>query len=150
MEQQQIKAGDTVRRVRNGNGPGYAQLGQLATVLRVCEGWVYVTYEGMDLVRNGPGGEMWLLSRTELVKSLKTPRIVPGSQSAVLLSIFRAHPSGLTPSYVHTQTQWRGRRWPLTSVRARITKLADAGLLVKEDATKPGIYGKPEHVWRIA
>lgn len=73
-----------------------------------------------------------------------------GSQQHAILAIFRSAPDSLTPSDVWTRTQWGGRRWPLTSIRARMTKLTDAGVLIREEKQKPGLFGKPEHLWRLA
>lgn len=38
---------------------------------------------------------------------------------------------------------------PLTSIRRAITNLTKDGLLEKTDKTKPGAYGKAEHVWQL-
>ena len=39
--------------------------------------------------------------------------------------------------------------WPLTSVRRAITNLSSDGELVKTNDKVTGIYGKPEHLWRL-
>lgn len=66
---------------------------------------------------------------------------------------FHAYPKGLTPSQVHPGDE----HWPLTSTRRAISSLSsdkDAEgnpkpqILVKTDQTRPGPYGKPEHLWR--
>jgi hypothetical protein len=38
---------------------------------------------------------------------------------------------------------------PLTSVRSSITFLAKKGYLVKTQKTKIGMFGYPEHIWKI-
>jgi len=54
----------------------------------------------------------------------------------------------LTPSMIwkilfqHTGT-------PITSIRRGITNLTEKGLLEKTERQKPGIYGKPEHYWKL-
>lgn len=77
------------------------------------------------------------------------PQIV-GNQRDAVLAIFKDAPDSLTPSDVWTRTQWGGRRWPLTSIRRAITELTDKGLLVRESGQKPGLFGKPESLWRHA
>jgi predicted transcriptional regulator len=37
---------------------------------------------------------------------------------------------------------------PLTSIRRAMTNLCKRGLLVKTDATRVGIYGKQEHIYK--
>ena len=39
---------------------------------------------------------------------------------------------------------------PIGSVRRAITDLTDAGHLVQTTAMVPGLYGRKEHVWRLA
>ena len=39
---------------------------------------------------------------------------------------------------------------PLTSIRRAITSLTDRKYLIKTDIMRQGIYGKPEHCWRLA
>ena len=72
------------------------------------------------------------------------------NQEEAILAIFRRYPdSALTPSRVHAITAGQGKRWPITSIRARITTLEQDGLLVKTDRTAIGPEGKPEHLWRL-
>ena len=39
---------------------------------------------------------------------------------------------------------------PLTSIRRAITSLTNRQQLVKTDIMREGIYGKPEHCWRLS
>ena len=39
---------------------------------------------------------------------------------------------------------------PLTSIRRAITSLTNRQELIKTDKMREGIYGKPEHCWRLA
>ena len=38
---------------------------------------------------------------------------------------------------------------PITSIRRSINTLTKRGELTKTDEKVPGIYGRPEHVWRV-
>jgi len=66
-----------------------------------------------------------------------------------VLAFFHANPAqAFGPSDV-----WKAlfnESVPLTSVRRCVTELATAGHLVKiNNATKQGVFGRPEHLWRI-
>jgi predicted component of type VI protein secretion system len=70
-------------------------------------------------------------------------------QDEKVLAFFRANPHlSFSPSDV-----WRTAftdTTPITSVRRAMSNLTEAGLLVKiENVTKTGLYGKPEHLWRV-
>lgn len=72
------------------------------------------------------------------------------NQEEAILAIFRVFPgSALAPSRVHAMTTAYGKRWPPTSIRARITTLTKDGYLVKTDRTAMGPEGKPEHLWEL-
>jgi len=38
---------------------------------------------------------------------------------------------------------------PITSCRRAITTLTKQGLLIKTDLKAPGLYGEPEHIWKL-
>lgn len=69
---------------------------------------------------------------------------------------FASYPTPLTPSKAKIGCKQIGaakgeaktHTWPLTSVRARITELTDAGILEKTDKTAEGEFGRPEHKWK--
>jgi hypothetical protein len=45
-----------------------------------------------------------------------------------------------------------GHDWPLTSIRRGMTNLtlvSNGSILEKTDEKVPGIYGKPEHLWKL-
>lgn len=71
-------------------------------------------------------------------------------QDAAVLALFDAHPGPMPPSEVWQLGQAHGRRWLLTSVRRSINTLTRAQVLVKLADTVPGLYGRPEHLWRRA
>lgn len=71
-------------------------------------------------------------------------------QDDAVLAIFRNARGPLSPSDVWGQVQQAGKAWPLTSIRRAITNLTDDGALARLDLQKPGIYGKPEHLWSVA
>lgn len=68
---------------------------------------------------------------------------------------FNAYPTPLTPSQAKAgcrqigvaKGEAKSHTWPLTSVRARITELTDAGILSKTGRTAEGEYGRPENYW---
>ncbi len=71
------------------------------------------------------------------------------SQEERVLAFFQANPAkAFSPSDV-----WKAlfsTNVPLTSVRRCVTNLANEGKLVKiNNATKPGPYARPEHLWRV-
>jgi hypothetical protein len=154
-----FKVGDTVVRIDCDNGR-HAKVGQVATVVGLARSLVVVQYPGHRTCTNAEGfsygGEVWLeafvgpyVAPVAPKARKRTPRLL-GKQQEVILQIFRDAPDSLSPSDVWTRTQWGGNRWPLTSIRRAITELTDTGRLVREATQKPGLYGKPEHLWRIA
>lgn len=70
-------------------------------------------------------------------------------QERYILDIFKKH-SPMSPSDVwRVYERSRGSSILLTSVRRSITNLTDKGFLVKTAIRKPGIYKRPEYVWKI-
>lgn len=71
-------------------------------------------------------------------------------QNDRIAAFFRANPRmDFGPSDVWSAI-FDTTRVPLQSVRRAITDLTDAGILVRvENVLKTGIYGKPEHLWRL-
>ena len=73
------------------------------------------------------------------------------NQQAAIMAIFRVFPGGkIAPSRVHEMLRDWGRKWPIYSIRARITTLEQDGYLVKTDETVISPEGKPEHLWALA
>lgn len=68
---------------------------------------------------------------------------------------FSVYPKPLTPSEAQkwaeeigaSKGEKKSHTWPLTSVRARITELTDAGILSKTGRTAEGKFGRPENYW---
>ena len=57
----------------------------------------------------------------------------------------------MTPSLVWTvYTRDYNSNTPITSIRRAINTLTKKGKLIKTDRMEEGIYGKPEHCWRLS
>ena len=70
------------------------------------------------------------------------------TQSRVIMGMFRRPEwSRLSPKDIMNLTD---DQWPITSVRRTLTNLTKDGLLIKTEDKVTGMYGSPEHVWRIA
>ena len=70
------------------------------------------------------------------------------TQAEVIMDIFISRIGiKLTPSDVHIIYQEEFKKILLSSVRARITSLADKGYLVKTEIMREGLHGSPEHCW---
>lgn len=94
------------------------------------------------------GGRFYQTTRlapSELAEALARA----GMQDESVLLIYRVH-GALSPSACWQHYQDQGRQAPLTSIRRSITTLTNAGALVKTGLQVPGLYGSPEHVWRLA
>ena len=57
---------------------------------------------------------------------------------------------GMTPSDVWYIYSEEFKNVPLTSIRRALTSLTNRQQLIKTDTMRQGIYGKPEHCWRLA
>ena len=74
------------------------------------------------------------------------------NQAEVIIGIYqRAEHKSLTPSDVWKlwAEYTRLTQPPLTSIRRAISDLELNGKLIKTDLKKDGIYGRPEHFWRL-
>ncbi len=67
-------------------------------------------------------------------------------QENFVLDFFKCKQEPMSPSMVHKACN---NLWPLTSVRRAITNLSTDGDLIKTNDTVIGIYGKPEHLWKL-
>ena len=67
-------------------------------------------------------------------------------QENYILDFFKRKQEPMSPSMVHKACD---NSWPLTSVRRAITNLSTDGDLIKTNETVIGIYGKPEHLWKL-
>lgn len=85
------------------------------------------------------------LSDAELAEAIARASL----QDDAVLALYRAH-IALSPSACWRLYEQHGKHAPLTSIRRSITVLTSAGALQKSEAQVPGLYGSPEHVWRLA
>lgn len=67
------------------------------------------------------------------------------NQEDAIYGLFERLKVPLTPSDVSL----RFKQWPITSIRRAITNLTKDNRLEKMLHMKQGMYGKPEHTWRI-
>ena len=73
------------------------------------------------------------------------------SQEGFIIDIFlNRELINMTPSDVWHIYCEEIKNVPLTSIRRAITSLTDRKYLIKTDIMRQGIYGKPEHCWRLA
>jgi hypothetical protein len=71
------------------------------------------------------------------------------SQEQKILNLFLAGDgNGYTPSDVLVKTPGLNGA-PITSVRRAMANLTKDLHLVKTDEMRDGIYGKPEHIWKL-
>lgn len=71
-------------------------------------------------------------------------------QDKAVLLIYENTNKPFSPSEILRLIEKTGKKPPITSIRRSITNLTKQGKLVKMDEMREGIYGKPEHKWRIA
>ena len=80
---------------------------------------------------------------------LQTERTSAMKQDEAILNLFQNPDfvNGLSPSEA-----WEilNVRWPITSIRRAINTLTNAGKLEKTPRKRVGVFGKKEHVWRLA
>ena len=91
-------------------------------------------------------------SATEAAQELAVGERKAREQEAVILAFYRANPGRWCPSQVWSYITCRESfaKWPLTSVRARITTLAGKGDLRITDERRMGPFGRLEHTWERA
>lgn len=69
----------------------------------------------------------------------------------LIFELFKAVPDRKTPFEVSVLLVKNGYKYPITSVRARMTTLSKEYFLIKSDrADKPGEYGADNHTWALA
>lgn len=78
-------------------------------------------------------------------KELKAREKRAKSQEQEILSLFQRTQKAFGPSQVWQRYR---DRWPLTSVRARISTLTKRGRLRMTGQKRKGYYGDPENVWQ--
>ena len=87
----------------------------------------------------------------ETPKELAISKVKAYTQEEYIMDIF--HDRGLikmTPSEVCYIFCEEYKDVPLTSIRRAINTLTNKGKLVKTDIMREGIYGKPEHCWKLS
>lgn len=70
-------------------------------------------------------------------------------QDKRVLTIFKRKKRPMTPAEVWDVYCKLYPACPITSIRRSMTVLTEKGKLEKTDKLKKGIYGKPNHVWRL-
>lgn len=69
------------------------------------------------------------------------------SKDKQILEYLEAHPNqSFTPPELHLLL---GQQGPLSSVRRSLTNLTKAGKLIMTDEMRPGLWGDPNHCWRL-
>lgn len=87
----------------------------------------------------------------ETAKELAVSKAKAYTQEEYIMDIF--YERGLikmTPSEVCYIFCEEYKDVPLTSIRRAINTLTNKGKLVKTDIMREGIYGKPEHCWKLS
>lgn len=70
------------------------------------------------------------------------------AQEEKILRWFKSHPDSLkSPSQIWEELFPSNS--PLTSVRRAITNLTRRGELIKTEEQVNGVFGRPEHLWRV-
>lgn len=67
-------------------------------------------------------------------------------QEGAVLGFYKANPGAWGSSQVYRML---GCRWPITSIRARITTLERAGHLRITMSRSMGMFGRMEHLWTL-
>ena len=76
-------------------------------------------------------------------------RINSGQDATILKCFEKYRYRKMTPFMVHSLCDLSGNV-PITSIRRSITNLTDSGFLVKLDTKAPGLYNRPNHLWKLA
>jgi len=72
------------------------------------------------------------------------------TQNEAVFEVYRYVNMAISPSHCLRLLESRTRlTWLLTSVRRAITTLEKQGRLQKLDTKVMGMYGKPEHLWKV-
>ena len=72
------------------------------------------------------------------------------TQNELIFDIFNDTKKPLSPVHVHLVFEAYHKSAPLTSIRRGITQLTSAGKLIKTSERVDGLYGKPNHKWKLA
>ena len=78
--------------------------------------------------------------------SLKTSQKKAESQESLIYNFFLDYKEPLSPSMILYKL---GLNCPITSIRRAVTNLTLDKKIVKTSRTVKGVYGKPEHLWKV-
>jgi predicted transcriptional regulator len=90
---------------------------------------------------------MYYNTNKESGNTLANSTIKAKTQEQIIFNIFTEN-TNLTASEAWKIYNQKGNT-PLTSIRRAITNLCNKGKLIKTKDTKPGLYGKKEHVYTL-
>lgn len=71
------------------------------------------------------------------------------NQEQAILLIFTNTRSAYSPSQIMALCEKAGRRWPIHSIRARMTELTTNKHLIKTMQKREGLYKEDEHIWKL-
>tara|TARA_R100000995_G_C3478854_1_gene122645 strand:+ start:1179 stop:1514 length:336 start_codon:yes stop_codon:yes gene_type:complete len=90
----------------------------------------------------------------ETVKELNVSKAKAYTQEEYIMDIFFFFKdkggTKMTPSEICSIFCEEYKDVPLTSIRRAINTLTNKGKLIKTDIMRQGIYGKPEHCWKLS
>jgi len=78
--------------------------------------------------------------------ALKTSQKKAESQESLVYNLFLDYKKPLSPSMILYKL---GLNCPITSIRRAVTNLTLDNKIIKTSATTRGLYGKPEHLWKV-
>lgn len=78
--------------------------------------------------------------------ALKTSQKKTESQESLIYNFFLDNEEPLSPSMILNKSDLN---CPITSIRRALTNLTLDKKIIKTSRTVKGIYGKPEHLWKV-
>lgn len=78
--------------------------------------------------------------------ALKTSQKKTESQESLIYNFFLDNEEPLSPSMIFNKSDLN---CPITSIRRALTNLTLDKKIIKTSRTVKGIYGKPEHLWKV-
>ena len=99
----------------------------------------------------GGGRTMSYYNTTNLKgKELKDAEKKYLNQESIIHNTFLSVPHHeYTPFEIRDMLSIEWKRYPITSVRRAINRLTEDGILIKTDIMRNGIYGSPNHTWKL-
>jgi predicted ArsR family transcriptional regulator len=83
-------------------------------------------------------------------QALKDSKSRASTQEALILMLLEAKNRPMSPSEIFDVTNAQGLEWPITSIRRAMTNLTISAKLIKCERQRPGLYGRPEHLWQLS